>query len=797
MHRLAALCLLCAVVLVGDWVGRLYKLGGATRLAIERCVLYASSSWAMKTVAGVAAFAAAILLCLPSTTRASYGGPPIPYGNTSWHWGSPRPQGVPLSEVDFEGRRGYAAGAEGVLLRSDDSGSTWRSLAPGTVRDFSSVEALGAGVLVVSACELLLRSDDSGRTFRRLALPPVTALRPRGIFCPSRRAVDFVDRQLGYLLLEDGMLLRTRDGGASFEQRGFVPRIDGRESDGSVAFLDADTGLVVGNGRAGDQASRILRTDDGGASWRLVHTTSPGLSAIEVASAGTVYATGNGELLRSDDGGERWSAAPLSGAPRGTPRSISCATASACLVLLAVTSKGEAPTSVPIRTGDGGRTARAVSVVRQGLGADSYDADFAPGGRAVVVGDLGQILVSDDLAEPLRELGGIHGPIFEGTFRTLGRRTIITTGPLGSDLAWSNDAGHSWRDISLPVPRGHFVHDFSFLNQKTGFVLTLNDGSKAALLRTHDGGRSWRLGARGTQRGYLAILALGPRRLLAAGTGGMQLSRDDGRRFRPVADRAVRRVHFFEFDRAGPALLAYGYRAAAVSFDNGARWRRVSLPERRIRVRELDFATPQVGYLVTLSGVFFKTTNGGKSWRRVLSVGAYRLSDLSFADAQHGIVDASFPRRSFDPDGFDGSSRILRTSDGGRTWAPELDVANTRLSDVRMIDRRRSVAEIAGDIIWNAGPAPVRTSLSLAVGRRRSGDVRVTGELHPSTRGDKVRISARTGARWVVRRAAVDEAGRFRSTLKVGPRARFLAQFTGGSRRRGAATPVLRQGEAR
>jgi hypothetical protein len=55
----------------------------------------------------------------------------VSIGHSGWFWGSPQPQGNDLNGIDFAGGRGYASGALGTLLRTDDAGQTWTGIASG------------------------------------------------------------------------------------------------------------------------------------------------------------------------------------------------------------------------------------------------------------------------------------------------------------------------------------------------------------------------------------------------------------------------------------------------------------------------------------------------------------------------------------------------------------------------------------------------------------------------------------------------------------------------------------------
>lgn len=169
---------------------------------------------------------------------------------------------------------------------------------------------------------LLVRSDDGGRTWSQRR------------FEHDFRDLAFVDRRTGWAAAV-GDVLETADGGGTWEGR----RSRLSSSDGSctryflgVAFLDADTGVVVGLASCGLAAgnSFALRTSDGGLTWDEVFTGLPrswgggGLTRVCFTGAGIGLASGGGITLVSPDRGETWTRvdALATGLPSGT--SIAC-----------------------------------------------------------------------------------------------------------------------------------------------------------------------------------------------------------------------------------------------------------------------------------------------------------------------------------------------------------------------------------------------------------------------------------------------------------------------------------------
>ena len=161
--------------------------------------------------------ALAMLVLAPTTALAS-----VNVGQSGWFWGNPLPQGNTINALDFAGARGYAVGAFGTILRSDDGGGTWSGLAGGTAVDLNLLQAVDTNTVIAGGRCTLRRSEDGGKTFARL---PFTSSESS---CSSTvSALWFTAPKTGYIVLADGTVLRTDDGGATFSRSDGDPRHPG------------------------------------------------------------------------------------------------------------------------------------------------------------------------------------------------------------------------------------------------------------------------------------------------------------------------------------------------------------------------------------------------------------------------------------------------------------------------------------------------------------------------------------------------------------------------------------------
>src|SRR5262245_2627549 len=107
-------------------------------------------------------------------------------------------------------------------------------------------------------------------------------------------AVQFVDRNEGWAVGDDGVVWHTIDGGKNWERQ-----ITGvRASLRSVHFLNPYTGWIAGRDElpnGGGSNGVLLYTRDGGLKWQLVTVNSlPGLHRVRFLDSKTGYVIGDG-----------------------------------------------------------------------------------------------------------------------------------------------------------------------------------------------------------------------------------------------------------------------------------------------------------------------------------------------------------------------------------------------------------------------------------------------------------------------------------------------------------------------
>lgn len=282
-----------------------------------------------------------------------------------------------LTDVSFANPSvGLVSGWDGRILRTSDGGATWVETNTGTRADLSSIAFLTDSVAVaVGSGGRMLRSTDSGVSWQMLDSPTSNTLNQitkandslalaagwNGIIMTSTdsgatwevtsldppnnyTSLEFKE-PLGILVSSGGFVYRTLDGSTwepvmlpeggtptaatLFGEAGallvgefgemLISDNAGVDWYSSVSIMTADLlcGAFISNSTdalAGGWDGVMIRTSDGGASWRLIATgTDKPIRAIEVIDTLNVVAVGdNNTIIVSRDGGNSWTTATIS-----------------------------------------------------------------------------------------------------------------------------------------------------------------------------------------------------------------------------------------------------------------------------------------------------------------------------------------------------------------------------------------------------------------------------------------------------------------------------------------------------
>jgi photosystem II stability/assembly factor-like uncharacterized protein len=221
-----------------------------------------------------------------------------------------------LLDLAWAGPRAVVVGERGHVLYSDDRGKTWTQVQVPASANLTAVyfsdERHG---WAVGHDEVILRTEDGGLTWERTRFNP-DANKPL-------LDVWFADADRGLAVGAYGLILSTADGGRNWTERPFEPVPLGgakKESDPDDFSAGVDMGFdfhlnaIVSAGGSvlylAAEAGRLFRSDDSGASWRELPSPYDGsFYGILPLDDNALLAFGlRGNVFRSEDGGQNWSA---------------------------------------------------------------------------------------------------------------------------------------------------------------------------------------------------------------------------------------------------------------------------------------------------------------------------------------------------------------------------------------------------------------------------------------------------------------------------------------------------------
>jgi photosystem II stability/assembly factor-like uncharacterized protein len=617
----------------------------------------------------VAACIAIALTCLGSVAP-----PPAqaytPDGNHGWYWQMPQPAGLLFDVTYGSASDVWAVGTGGTILHSTDAGLTWAAQQSGTLDDLASVSfadaqhgwACGPLPWLAQGPSVVLMTSNGGTSWIDRT--------PAGL-TKSLTDVSFVDDQHGWAGTTDGFVLRTSDGGASWK----TTRVGSARAWLTVDFVDATHGWAV-------VAGTLWHTSNGGASWTVRHRFANG--GVNVDFTGTRYGwaalpsnggRGSASILATSDGGMRWRtvcrvAEEVIWGLHASGRSR---------VAFARTVAGE---NVPDNsfgvttmssTTNGGASWKTRRVGLSGQ-------PLAIGGRDNALCSVGEgILTSADA-------GASWHATSSGQLYFLNDGVAVSASDLwavdeGGALLHSGD-GAQWTEQPSPMRYSQELRAVSFPNADNGWVVgnTLAFPPSGIILHTSDGGTSW-----SPQASSLAGELVGVD--FVDDTNGWAIS-DDPEGF-----------------GTGGAMTVVEHTA-----DGGSSW----VPQYVTNdpsLAAVDFASATTGWVAGTTTIdnseaaeIDKTTNGGQTWtKESLPKGTTGLSDLQFVDQNEGwAVGTSFDESGPasappNPQGW-----LLHTTNGGTSWARVGSLpAGISASSVRFLDAQHGW--VGGEGVWATG----------------------------------------------------------------------------------------------
>lgn len=515
--------------------------------------------------------------------------------------------------------------------------------------------------------------------------------------------VYFLNRDTGFCVGDVGTIIRTTDGGKTWDVKTCVTGSDLNRvyfpNHGTIGYAVGDSGTILKTTNSGESwfqqqsnysdvllgvhfpvsdqigyvagAGVVLKTTDGGGHWNPTGQTPFFLADVWFVGNDTGWAVGFGSvLLKTTDGGGTWTQ-NMSVAYSGQDF-LSVQFPLGTSVGFIAGGNSVDPIIFPLwKTRDGGQTWTTLSdpflVVKHKL---CFPQDTATG---YVVGEAGGILKTTDGGASWLRLsgGGDVGNLYDVTF--VSREAGYAIGDNGAILK-TTDGGTTWTNFLHSL--GNTI-DWYFSRTGQGFIV----GGDGLLLRTLDFGESWDTIGTGITN-TLRVIKFPSDGVIGYTAGDNTVLKTIDRGSTWTALPPPRNSSFTIYSSAFPMDADTGFVSGGIgpplwgpigfierTTDGGLHWREV-LKDSTVAIDKLSFPPQQskIGYALTGQNVgggvkgVYKTTDGGNNWF------------LRYNNPGYGLNDLEFPS---DPDiGFiPGNGRILKTTDGGSMWFA-IDSAN-------------------------------------------------------------------------------------------------------------------------
>ncbi len=367
-----------------------------------------------------------------------------------------------LNDIYFvDGNMGWACGYSSIF-KTTDGGINWIEINPGIggSRDFTSIFFIHPDTGWVAGYDQVLKTTDGGNTW---------AVIKNGNY--DYRGIYFINSQAGWIGCssgDPGYIYKTADGGISWDSLSLG---EGRAT--SFFFTDSDHGWAAGSVSTSWFTSKgfIYKTEDGGHNWdETVLNDGGGPGALYFRNNSFGIAVGDaGQILKSTDGGVSWRS-----------NAVTLQNLNALYFTNEQTGWVVGDYGIILHTSNGGD---AWELQVAGKSKHLKDVFFIDQNRGWAVGNDtlgGVVLQTND--------GGISWDSLAINLSDHGLNSILFMGPdsgwiAGYDIVLrTTDGGLSWG----PVFSGNDFTDIFFLSAADGWLLTYNK-----VYKTSNGGSGW------------------------------------------------------------------------------------------------------------------------------------------------------------------------------------------------------------------------------------------------------------------------------------------------------------------
>lgn len=581
------------------------------------------------------------------------------FPDAKWQWIEPFPSGNFLRSVFFLNEStGFAAGNQGTIIKTTDSGMRWHLLNPNSIRDLYEIFFRNAqtGYAVGKSGTILMTTDGGVIWTDKSNLIP-----------QDLHDICFTSDNTGFAAGINGVIIKSTDSGNNWFQI----------SSGTnaplfcVDFLNDNTGVAAGY-------NIILKTSNSGINWVIQNAgvvTSSSVAGIAITGS-SIFAAGNspgGVLYKTTNGGVNWTSIPLGldylfNGSVDLVRSIDFINENTGYI---VTDFGTI-----LKTTNAGLNFLCDTSFRPAYEKISvmYDLKILNSERAYISGSGGNIFASYNSGINWTTLSG-NKKTLKGNF-FLNENTGYAAGESGTILKTVN-AGLNW--IQDGSRTNKFLNSIFFVNE-TGFIC----GDSGIILKSANLSSRWLIQNSNTDEKLNSIFFVSKEIGFSAG-GNESNSRgiilqtvNSGKKWFTVFDSSdfgILKSICFVNDNTGFVCGAGGNLLKTTNC--GLSWNcdRISYEE----LQSISFSDQINGLICGDNGLALRTTNAGASWIQI-NTGIFKnLNFIKYCNVKNAIAC-----------GDDGT--VISSADGGLHWIQEQKCTENKINSVVRFDNGSAAA---------------------------------------------------------------------------------------------------------
>jgi len=554
-----------------------------------------------------------------------------------WFWQYPKPQGNTLNDIFiFNQDTAIAVGDLGTFIKTIDGGKNWdvQHHAGNTSYDLFDVQFVddmngwAAGGVRDYQKNILLKTDDGGTHWVEVQTDTTLCY----------NAVYFVDTDTGFVVGEDGIVLRTTDGGSSWDTH----KIDDYIGLGwldvfglyAIIFTDKQTGWIVGAGYYGNQ---IYKTTDCGRSWQwdeqiVLPKIYSGLFDICFIDKNNGFIVGDfGFFLKTTDGGTTWQSQNLF--EKYEKEEYQFFYSTFFTDSLTGWIAGGDYFAFILKTTDGG---------------ENWIEEA--NNNTEMMHRFHKIRFSNSATENSGWIIGQFGMIYRTT-----------------------DDGLNWNSLR---DRNYYFTSIYFADENYGWAV----GDSGIILHTTNGGDKWAIQYQNDSLSFSSVCAIDIQTGIVVGAfvkgnwkGIILQTTNSGEAWvkNPLDTLGGINSIFFLNDSLGWIAVSSGI--VLRTSDKGNNWTQISTDLGTV-LSHIQFITEDAGWVSFYGGrTLLNTLDGGVHWQPQFIDSNFSMYDFHFIDLNKSLTVGSFF----------GYNNIFRTIDGGENWEPSNNIPVSHYNGVQ------------------------------------------------------------------------------------------------------------------